>query len=232
MVTADGKYPTIAAGLDSMRPGTPKCSLSNWAECSTWAPPRRGWRCSRPGQPPVPVQHGRDRAVHAREHPRGRPGGRRAPPVACRAAPAWRVLRGEDHRHGAGRRPHGSDPRPGERGDGRAAPDRSRGCRDAGHRHVRRPRVRRGGDRDDGAHLDGAVRAASGALLGESPGSGDLPELRQGIAGDLLEGCLVRVVDPLLEGDLHDDQAGAGGESGGGVAESPFAQCPGHGGGQ
>jgi DNA-binding transcriptional MerR regulator len=57
----------------------------------------------------------------------------------------------------------------------------------------------------------------------ELPGSGDFPELRESILGDLLERCLVRVVDPLLEGDVHDGDARPSGEGSSGVAESPCA---------
>lgn len=60
-------------------------------------------------------------------------------------------------------------------------------------------------------------------------GRGDLPELCQGSSDDPLERCLVRIVDPLLKGDAHDDRAHAHGESGGGVVESPRAQCSRHG---
>jgi nucleoside-diphosphate-sugar epimerase len=40
------------------------------------------------------------------------------------------------------------------------------------------------------------------------------------VLGDLLERRLVRVVDPLLEGDVHNGRGCVGGEGGGGVVES------------
>src|SRR5882724_12334612 len=64
------------------------------------------------------------------------------------------------------------------------------------------------------------------------PGGGELAELRQGVPGDLRERRLARVTDPLLEGDMHDGGTGEGGEIGGGIADSPGTQRPGHGGGQ
>jgi hypothetical protein len=45
---------------------------------------------------------------------------------------------------------------------------------------------------------------------------------RAGVPGDLLERCPVRVVDPLLEGDVHDGDAGEGG----GVSLRPVRAAP------
>jgi proline iminopeptidase len=83
-------------------------------------------------------------------------------------------------------------------------------------------------------HLEQAARfyAEVAGFLRPLSGRGDLPELRQRIPGELLKRGPARVVDPLLEGDVHDGRARVGGEGGGGVAEAAGAQRPGHGGGQ